>query len=354
MFLSDQNQTPINLTTSADRWRNVLVGILLVIALGIGANTFGRELFFDWAVGHIGSAVSLARDFKINFSPEISLPDKTAVAIPLPPRPAKTTTSTFDIDALTAEAIMVKDQTTGEILLAKNEYAPRPLASITKLLSALVILEAEPHWASTTVAIGAEAEDPYIFPGAEYRIRDLWLATLIGSSNRSVITLAATVAPSSIEFVARLNAKARELGMSNTTLVEPSGLDEKNISTAADIALLINEVMRHPEIREALTMSDFTLVPADTRFNKKFPPLKSQYMKSTDLLLLKRVPHSFVDLRGGKTGYIPEAGYNFTMQVADAAGHALNVVVLGTTSTDRRFTESRDAAAWVFKNYEWK
>jgi D-alanyl-D-alanine carboxypeptidase len=76
-------------------------------------------------------------------------------------------------------------------------------------------------------------------------------------------------------------------------------------------------------------------------------------MWNTDWLLLGWIPHSDFEIRGGKTGYIPAAGYNFAMETINKNGHALDVVVLGADTHEARFTEARDAAAWVYGHFAW-
>ena len=276
--------------------------------------------------------------------PVVELPPEPAI-----PQPILMTTDTFSAAPMSAPSWAVRDVATGKILLAQNANEPRPLASISKIVSALVILDFKPDWTTTTVAVGAWAEDPFILPGAEYMVKDLWTAALVGSSNRSIISLANFVVPSSTDFSGLLNAKVQSLGMHNTVLVEPSGLSASNVSTAADVALLIAEAARYPEITQAMQLKEFTIAPAGRSARES-----GVHMWNTDWLVLGWIPHTFTNIQAGKTGYIPEAGYNFAMQVADADGNALDVVSLGAESHEARFYDTRYLAEWVFDNYAWK
>ncbi len=159
------------------------------------------------------------------------------------------------------------------------------------------------------------------------------------------MTLADSVGWDLETFVARMNEKAQELGMGDTYFMEPTGLDAGNVSTASDLVLLLEESLKHKEIQDALLTSEYNLYSEERS--------KKHHMWNTNWLLLGWIPNTFDHFAGGKTGYIPASGYNFVMQVANGEGRTLDVVVLGTTSHEARFTEARDAAMWVFDAYQW-
>jgi D-alanyl-D-alanine carboxypeptidase len=139
-----------------------------------------------------------------------------------------------------------------------------------------------------------------------------------------------------------MNIKARELGMFDASFFEPSGLNADNVASASDVAILLEEAMKHKEIVDAVNLPSYTL--ATNRNQEK--------IWNTNWLLMRWVPHHFSSIIGGKTGYIPESGYNFAMQV-EQDGRTLTVVILGADSNEARFTEARDIAEWVYANYEW-
>lgn len=248
-------------------------------------------------------------------------------------------------EMFSASNIIVKDDTTGAVLYRKDEYEPRPIASLTKLMSALVILEKAPRWASSTTVVGDDIIDTHIYAGDTYTLDQLWHTALIGSSNKAIYTLADAVGWPRPAFVERMNEKARELGLATTVFAEPTGLDAGNVSSASDLAILMQEALRHERIRRALLTTEYRLYSAERGKEHRF--------WNTNWLLLGWIPHQFADLRGGKTGYIPESGYNFVLQTADEAGHAITVVILGAATHEARFTEARDLAEWVWANYQW-
>lgn len=249
--------------------------------------------------------------------------------------------------SMTAQSILVKDKASGVTLYQRDIYSTRPLASITKLMSALVLLERDISWTSTTVATSDNVFDTFIAPSNTYGITDLWQAALVGSSNQALLTLVDAVYPEGrVAFVARMNEKVRELGMADTIFVDPTGLDENSISNASDVALLLSEALRSETIQNVLTTSELNIATAEGKYSK--------HIWNTNWLLLRWIPHSLVSLLGGKTGYVPAAGYNFAMEVANKEGNVLQVVILGAETHEARFTEARDIAQWVFESYEWE
>lgn len=250
----------------------------------------------------------------------------------------------LDSNIFTAQGIIVKDKETGSVLYAKNEYEKRPIASVTKLMSALVLLEKNPDWSSTTTVIGADSLDTHVYAGDTYTLEQLWQATLIGSSNKAIISLANALDWPIEAFVERMNQKALELGMIDTFFTDPSGLNDTNISTPSDLAILLEEALKQSKIKLAVLTPELNLYSVERK--------SKHHLWNTNWLLLGWIPNDFEILNGGKTGFITASGYNFVMQVGKN-NHLLNVVILGAKEHEKRFTEARDVVNWVFANYKW-
>lgn len=271
----------------------------------------------------------------------------TIVPPPFPTPVLREGASSTPPHSMTAQSILVKDKASGATLYQRDVYNKRSLASITKLMSALILLERDIPWTSTTVATSDNVFDTFIAPSNTYGITDLWQAALVGSSNQALLTLVdAVYSEGRVAFVERMNEKARELGMADTIFVDPTGLDENSISSASDVALLLSEALRSETIQNVLTTSELNITTVEGKYLK--------HIWNTNWLLLRWIPHSLVSLLGGKTGYVPAAGYNFAMEVANKEGNVLQVVVLGAETHEARFSEARDIAQWVFENYVWE
>ncbi|OGH64635.1 MAG: hypothetical protein A2821_04250 [Candidatus Magasanikbacteria bacterium RIFCSPHIGHO2_01_FULL_41_23] len=274
-------------------------------------------------------------------------PSLPVVLLPTPLRPIRRVDAQpLDPTAFTGRHIVVRDNTTGEMLFGKAAYEPWPIASITKLLSALVLLETPLDFSATTTAAIDAVYDNDIVANQTYLIKDLWGASLVASSNRAILSLVDASGFSRTEFVERLNQKATQLGLTNTHIAEPTGLDPKNTSTAADIALLIFEAFKKPMIRDFVILPEYRISTVDNRFAKT--------LKTTDWLVSGIIPKHGLNIRGGKTGSIPESDYNFAFQVTSSTSHVVDIVVLGAVTNDARFVEARELAKWVYRSYEWK
>ncbi len=246
----------------------------------------------------------------------------------------------------TASHVYAVDETSGAVLYGLRENEPVPLASITKLMTARVFRGRNIDW-NKVVTMDAVASDggvAYFANGDQVKVRDLWRTMLVGSSNTAALTLAKVSGLSPADFVAEMNANAAGLGMVNTHFVEPTGLDEKNVSTAADIALLARADFADPEVVNTVAIPYFDLVKVVGAPKR---------VVSTDKLLGSFVTKAPYKMLGGKTGFINESGYNIVISLARADAGAITVVVLGAASNDLRFQEAKSVAYWAFENFVW-
>lgn len=248
--------------------------------------------------------------------------------------------------ATTADHIYVVDQTSDTVLYGMRENERVPLASITKLMTARVFRSYGVSWDKVVTMEGVvpDGGTAYFKNGDQVTVRDLWRTMLVGSSNTAALALAKITGLTSEEFVAEMNASAAGLGMVNTRFTEPTGLDEKNISTAVDISRLARANFSDPEVAAAAAMPYFDLV--------KIAGAPKRVV-STDKLLGSFIAKAPYKLLGGKTGFINESGYNIVISVTRADASPITVVVLGAASNDLRFQEAKSMAYWTFENYLW-
>lgn len=325
---------PIDPIIAARRNRRRFVLIFgAMFGVGLGFFFVSREPPFG-AMAVARERLSVGGDAE--FTPPIPV-------LPPPELPVKIGTSTAPMFGV--ESIMVKDHETGVILWGSREYTKHPIASITKLMTAIVLLERGPlPLEETAVVVPDDISDTHMYAGDNYTIKNLWHAMLVGSSNKAARTLVDALVGSRASFVERMNQKALELGMTDTVFHDPTGLGDGNRATASDVAILLREAMRHEAIFTAVRIPEYEIFSRER--NKKHK------MWNTNWLLLGWIPHSF-DIRGGKTGYIPASGYNVAVQIANKDGRLLDIVVLGAETNEARFEIARDIAAWTFGNFEW-
>jgi D-alanyl-D-alanine endopeptidase (penicillin-binding protein 7) len=260
---------------------------------------------------------------------------------------SKSTTTTFT-PTLTAQAALAVDDVSNVVLYTKNAEAVRPLASITKLMTALVLLDLPVSWTSTTIITQGDwdGESHLVNVGEKYALEDLWHVALIGSSNSAISALVRNSTVSSTQFVVLMNKKAEELHLASASFVEPTGLDSGNVANAVDTAALLKEALRRDKIFKALSTGEY--------YAKPLSEAKQRRIWSTDWLLTNWIPNTFkVENIVGKTGFINDSLYNFAVRLTDERGHSVRVVIMGAASNEARFTEARDVAEGVFERYLW-
>ncbi|MSQ49681.1 MAG: D-alanyl-D-alanine endopeptidase [Betaproteobacteria bacterium] len=238
---------------------------------------------------------------------------------------------------LRSAVVLVQDATSGETLLAKNQGAVLPIASITKLMTAIVILDAGLNL-EQRIAISDEDYDHLkgtrsrLRPGTVLTRDELLLLALMSSENRAAASLARTYPGGTGAFVAAMNAKARALGMSDTRFVDPSGLSSANVATARDLARLVAAAHQYPLIRQYSTRESATV----RAFGR---PLG--YRNTNGLV---RSVNWDIDL--SKTGYISEAGRCLVMRV-HLASREVTVVLLDSWGKLSRVGDANRIKKWL-------
>jgi len=231
-------------------------------------------------------------------------------------------------------------------LLENEADVKQPIASITKLMTALVFIKTNPRWEEI---YQIKSEDHVeggrlnLFLGDSVTIRSLFYTSLVASDNGATLALVHASGLSETEFVARMNLMAQQLGLRQTKFIDPVGLSDGNISTAREVARLAVAAFERPEIREATLKKTHVFTTLEGREKK---------IESTDNLLFNSKDNGRKIL-GGKTGYTPLAGYCFVGLFSDASGRELISVVLNSQDKNERFVDSRRLADWIFDNYLW-
>jgi serine-type D-Ala-D-Ala endopeptidase (penicillin-binding protein 7) len=261
----------------------------------------------------------------------------------LPPK--KTDVSSYGV-VTDAQSVFVADMASGAALFAKNADDVRPVGSITKLMTALVFLDSAPDLASWVTIIS----DDYVGGGRVYlnfddniRLRDVLGASMVGSDNTATKALSRLSGLSADEFIAAMNVKAKALSMTSSSFTEVTGIDSGNMSTAHDLMLLLTEAKKHDVLVKYMTTQQLPIAQASGF---------SVTVESTDMLFGSILDSGDYAITGGKTGYIPEAGYCFITTVK-RNGDEIFVAVLGAHSKEDRFTDTKALAMWAFSTFTW-
>lgn len=245
-----------------------------------------------------------------------------------------------------APSAILIDAATGTVLYEKNADERLPPASVTKIMTLLLVMEALDSgrigWDDTVVASETAAakggSQIYLEPGEQMSIDEMLKAVVVSSANDCATALAEHIAGSEGAFVDRMNTRALELGMSNTHFVNCTGLDDdpdaaEHLTTARDIALMSRALLKHDRIR------DYTTIWTDTVRNGEFG------LANTNKLI------RFYDgATGLKTGYTSGAGHCLSAS-ACRNGMELIAVVLHCASSTDRFSSAKALLDYGFANY---
>ncbi len=235
----------------------------------------------------------------------------------------------------------------GHIWLAEKEAnTSQAIASITKLMTALVFLDHNPGW-ETEYKIKREdvisGGKIHLFLGDTIKLKDLFAATLIASDNGASISLARSTGLTDEEFITKMNEKAKDLGLMKANFVDPVGLGDGNYASAKDIARLAQMAFSQPDISREILKAEYNFVTGEG---------KKKYLHSTDSLLASNHFEQFESL-GGKTGYTEAAGYSFVGRFKNEDNRVLIIVVLDAGGKLERFEQAEILADWAFKNCKW-
>ncbi|OYY59391.1 MAG: hypothetical protein B7Y55_00055 [Polynucleobacter sp. 35-46-207] len=225
----------------------------------------------------------------------------------------------------------VVDVDSGEVLVDRNSSAISPIASISKLMASIVVLESGQGLAEL---LRIEREDIAWQSSAKWKLKvgteisrkRVLRVGLMSSENRAINALARSYVGGTEAFVAAMNLKAKELGMAHTHFIEPTGLSPQNVSTAQDLVLLLQESMRHPLIQEFSTTEKFNVVDgihAPQPFVNTNPIVRNEIM----------------DVLVQKTGYIAAAGRCLVMEVK-IKGRNIAMVFLQSKGKHTRFKDA--------------
>ena len=241
------------------------------------------------------------------------------------------------IPRLHVKAAYVEDSVTGRVLFQKNPERVYPIASLTKLITVMVLFDTDPAWERVVEIVPEDVRNSSrsrIRPREEITVRDLIHAALMSSDNVATKALARTCGLSREEFVHRMNVKAESLGLTGTRFVEPTGLSEQNVATAQGCARLLRAAS-NSEIVSAIMQKEAYEFTSNRKIHR--------------LVNTNRLLRSKWRVTAGKTGFIHESGYCLVTNIEGENGETITAVVLGAPSNALRFAEARRILAWTFR-----
>lgn len=245
-----------------------------------------------------------------------------------------------------AKSLILIEAKTGEVLFEQNPDEPLPPASVTKIMTLLLVIEAvdnESVSLSDMVTVSNDAASMggsqiYLEPGEQMTVEDMIKSVIIASANDAAYALAEHIAGSEAEFVKRMNDRAKKLGMKNTNFENTNGLDDttqNHVTTARDIALMSAELIKHK------TILKYTTIWQDTVRDGKFT-----------LTNTNRLIRFYNGCNGLKTGSTSKAGFCMSA-TAERDGMQLIAVVMGAPTRDKRNSIAKKMLDFGFANYSY-
>ena len=254
-------------------------------------------------------------------------------------------TVALDESSVSAPSAVLMEANSGKILFEKNAHERRPCASITKVMTLLLVFEAMDSGSlklddiitSSAHAASMGGSDIWLEEGESMSADDMIKATVVASANDAAVALAEHISGSEDAFVERMNARAEELGMEDTTFKNCNGLDEEgHLTSAFDVALMSRELMKHEKIY------DYTSIWLD-------------YLRGgeTQIVNTNKLLKTYKGITGLKTGTTDDAGCCISA-TAERNNMSLIGVVLGADSGKQRFADAAKLLDYGFANYAIK
>lgn len=256
--------------------------------------------------------------------------------------------SMLELQAQSVLSVYVKGDGATKVLFEKNSESPLLIASISKLMTALVAIKNYPLQEQVTITsamLETPGEAGQLRQGDVLQVKDLLYLSLMESSNDAAVALTEPIG--AVRFVSLMNEEAVRLNLRHTSFVNPTGLDaldpqQGNKSTAADLAALVRYLFtNYPQVFDILSQSELALFTPDGIFHHK--------MKNTNELLgyYEWPARTF----GGKTGTTPHAHQTllFVVESPDENGYIINVIL----ESEDRFGQMRQLLQWILQSYQW-
>jgi len=276
------------------------------------------------------------------FYAQISQPFEKIVFVKIPPKPPK---PELDLQVKAAISVKLADNGAENILFDKNINQPLPIASLTKLMTAFVVLEnydLSKEIEITKEAVSQEGNFGKLAIGRIYPVGYLLYPLLMESSNDAAFALANDYEGMNRDkFVELMNLASQKMNLENTRFFNPTGLEPEedkittqlNYSTANDLVKLTKELLKKPLIWEILSTPIYNLYGPE--------------LKNTDELLFDESPDQRTKIIGGKTGYTEKAGGCLLLVLEDKKGSKFINVILGAQSVEARITEMQKLINWL-------
>ena len=249
----------------------------------------------------------------------------------------------------TASSYVVVDKSSGIVLAASHADTVWPIASLTKLMTAQIVLDSG---TKLSKAFPVNAVDDvggaklYVASGDTFTLDGLLYATLVGSANNAANAITRATGKSKPDFVKEMNARAVALNLGRTKYVDPTGIETGNVSTARELSIVAAQAFARSDIKRYTTTAKASVSVLSQGTVKT--------IKNTNWMLWKP-QYDDVFVTGGKTGYLDESGWNLAVALRPSAKNEkreLLVVLFGADSRASSFEDADALSTWAWKNFK--
>lgn len=279
--------------------------------------------------------IDYTQDFLISFQ----IPQNNADIAGIQKYNVPPISNNLPLPEFSSRAVFIKDLSTDTILFQKDSTIPLPIASTTKIMTALVALEYFKQNSVLTVRVGASIPGAKVglFAGEDLSFRSLLYGMLLSSGNDATYAIAENYPGGIVGFVSAMNKKAKELNLENTHFDNPAGFDSPNhFSTAKDLAKITEQALKDSTLARIFQTKETDIVSLDKKYTHKLYNLNKLLSKLHGVL-------------GVKTGTTPQAKENL-ITLLERNGIKILVVLLGS---EDRFEETTKLIDWTYQNYQW-
>ncbi len=287
----------------------------------------------------ISTVTPIAVDFTQNSLTGLQIPLNNSAVAGIQKYNIPPLSRNIPIASFSARAVLAKDLATGEILYQKDINTSFPIASTTKIMTALVASEYYQPNSVLTVNVGATVPGSRVGLtfGEELSFRALLYGMLLNSGNDAAYTLAENYPGGVLGFISAMNKKTQQLNLQSTHFDNPAGFDSpRHYSSAKDLAIITEEALKNPTLSRIFATKQTSIVSIDKKYTHQ-------------LVNLNKLLTQVKGVLGVKTGYTGEAKENLVTYV-NRDNHEVLTVILGS---DDRFGESTNLIEWVYRNFNW-
>ena len=248
---------------------------------------------------------------------------------------------------LTAESVIAIDLASGKILYEKNSDVQRPIGSLTKIMTGLIIAEEETPYTVVEVspdAVTQEGSIVWLNAGEKIVVKDLLYGMMIASGNDAALALAIYNGGSADRFVKKMNQKTDRLDLKNTHFSNPVGFDGDNYSTARDVAMLTMIALKNKFLTEPTSLTKYNI--------ESVSGITHEYLTTNELLKEENAIEGWT-IQGFKTGRTPEAGECIVTLATHEQGEDHDTIFTAVLGSAQRFEGTRKLLEWIDVSYNW-